>query len=53
MHVWLFPGDVINEHDALNITNSMEPLRKWEKYEQSLDKVLICCDAMRANEVNA
>lgn len=43
-HLWLIPGKDIN-----HLTNAVihkTTLPKWSQYEQSLDRVLLCCDEM-------
>lgn len=45
MHVWLIPGNLINQQKALGISN--KSLRKWSKFERPLDKVIESCRAIR------
>lgn len=47
-HLWLIPGDVVNRLVILKIRKSN--LHKWDKYEQPLDKVLLCCNEMKEEE---
>lgn len=49
-HIWLIPGDVINQFSGLTISEST--LDKWSEYEQSLDKVIQCCDMMKNNNLS-
>jgi len=44
-HLWLIPGHVIN--DRVTITISKSTLHKWAKYEQPIDKAILCCNEMR------
>lgn len=46
-HVWLVPGDVVNNKSAQSITDSPESLAKWSQYERSLTNVLECCNALK------
>ena len=45
VHVWLIPGKDVNHKVAIQISKTT--LDKWSKYEQSLDRVLACCDVMK------
>lgn len=45
VHLWLIPGRDINHLQTTQISKSN--LNRWAKYEQSLDKVLACCNEMR------
>lgn len=47
LHVWLVPAEVINNKSAIEISSSDKILKKWSQFEQSLDKVLECCNAMK------
>jgi hypothetical protein len=47
MKVWLIPGEKVNDHISLSITNIPNILIKWAVYEQSLDRVKLCCSKMR------
>ena len=44
-HIWLIPAGDINDRDTIGITESK--LDKWQKYEQSVDRVIACCNAMK------
>ena len=46
-HIWLIPGDVINNH--MGVTISRSTIDKWKQYEMidKLDKVIKCCNSMR------
>jgi hypothetical protein len=48
MHIWLFPGEAINNKHSLSITNSPSRLQQFTQYEHPLDKVEECCTAMRS-----
>lgn len=45
LHVWLIPGRVINNFMSVSISKST--VNKWSEYEQSIDKVLLCCNEMK------
>ena len=47
LHVWLIPGDIINNKMGLQITNSSKSLAKWNEYEKPIDKVIGCCNILR------
>lgn len=47
MHVWLVPGNVINDRGAIRITDCPTSLARLAAYERPLDKVVACCTAMR------
>lgn len=49
-HVWLIPGDVVNTKQTNGITNTVTAMKKWEKYERPLDRVVMCCSEMRLAE---
>lgn len=52
MHVWLIPGDKISYlKSCLSISSREKYMAKWSRYEQPLDKVLVCCDALREKGV--
>lgn len=40
LHVWLIPQSVVDNKVSFTVTNSSKILRKWEKYEQPLDRVI-------------
>lgn len=46
IHIWLLPGEKFNHRSGVSISPSA--LDKWDKYEQPLDKVIKCCDSMKA-----
>lgn len=46
-HVWLIPGDVVNEKIEITITDLPEILIRWSQYERSLKNVLKCCSKLR------
>ncbi len=47
MRIWLIPAQLINHQSTLTI--KVDPLKskKFSEFEQSLDKVLACCNAMK------
>lgn len=47
-HIWLIPGNVVNEKMGFVITNIPESLAKWSQYERSLKNVNNCCDKLRS-----
>jgi hypothetical protein len=49
-HVLLVPGMVINHLTGISISNNPRYFAKWLQYEQPLDKVLTCCNAMRGKK---
>ncbi len=50
LRMWIIPGEVVHHLDTICITNIPETLKKWEKYERPVDKVLVCCAEMRERE---
>jgi Mor family transcriptional regulator len=46
-HIWLIPGNVINDKVGLSISKST--IEKWEEYEQPIDKVIMYCNDMKNN----
>jgi len=46
-HVWLIPGEVLNKKDGFWIFDRPKPLSRWSKYERPLDRVQVCCEALR------
>ncbi len=46
-HVWLIPGECVNEKTGLSISNGTRSLLKWKPYEKPLDKVTAGCDILR------
>ena len=46
-HLWLIPGEDINNKLGIVITESR--LNKWKQYElnEKLDEVIICCDTLK------
>lgn len=44
VHLWLIPGNIINHFTGITILK--KSVYKWSKYEQPLDKVIACCNAM-------
>lgn len=45
LHIWLIPSNILNHKVSTSISEST--LYKWSQYEQSLDKVLTCCNTMK------
>ena len=48
LHLWLIPGNILSHLSATNISKST--IEKWSEYEQSLDKVLECCNTMKGDK---
>lgn len=46
-HLWLIPGHVLNHLTGAVIHKTT--LDKWSQYEQSLDKVIECCNKMKGD----
>jgi hypothetical protein len=46
-HIWLIPGDVVNDKMSISITDSPKSLAKWSQYERPLENVLECCSKLR------
>ncbi len=44
-HIWLIPGKDINDHKSVQISKVTLP--KWSKYEQPIDKAILCCNEMK------
>lgn len=47
LHVWLIPGNVVNNRMLIQIPNNFQALEKYSKYERSTDNVIACCTAMK------
>jgi len=47
MHVWLLPGELVNNLMNLSITNNSKGLARYSKYERPLDRVISCCNQMK------
>lgn len=45
LHIWLIPGNILNYKTTVTISQST--LKKWNMYEQSIDKVVSCCNTIR------
>jgi hypothetical protein len=45
VHLWLIPGHVVNHLTGIEIHK--DHLAKWSKYEQPIDKVILCCNEMK------
>jgi len=50
MHVWLIPGKEVNMHGFIQITNTEKSINNRSKYEQSINKVMECCNTLRKSE---
>lgn len=48
LHIWLIPGIKVRHLKTLNISDLERSLSKWSEYEKALERVIICCDAMKA-----
>jgi hypothetical protein len=48
LHVWLIPGAKLKHLTALTICTGKRSIAKWSNYEQPCDKVIACCDEIRA-----
>jgi hypothetical protein len=51
IHVWLIPGKKVNHLKSLRICMGPRSLAKWERYERPLDKVVACCNQMKAEAI--
>lgn len=49
LHIWLVPGHLINSKVCISVTNYGKGLARFAKYERPLDKVVMCCDKMKAS----
>jgi hypothetical protein len=47
MHLWLVPGEVINDKTSITITNTPRILAKWENYEYPIYNVIDACDKIK------
>jgi hypothetical protein len=47
LHLWLVPGEYINNKGTITLQNCKVTLDKWSKFEKSLDKVMECCNMLR------
>ena len=47
VHIWLIPGDKLNHLKTASISKST--IDKWSEYEQPIDKLSACCDAMKSD----
>lgn len=45
LHMWLLPGDVVNDKSKASITNTA--LDKWDEYRIPIDKTVECCNEMK------
>jgi len=46
-HIWLVPGNVVNEHSCISISDTTWGLSKFLEFEKPLDKVVACCNLMK------
>jgi hypothetical protein len=52
-HIWLIPCLDLANKTKISISMLPEKLHLWSKYERPLDKVVSCCDSIRAENVDA
>jgi hypothetical protein len=48
MHALLIPGAIVNKLKSLKITNTPESFAKWAEFEKSMNRVVTCCDQLKA-----
>lgn len=48
LYIWLIPGYILNNKFGTSISKST--LNKWKEYEQSINKVITCCNKCRKNK---
>lgn len=48
LYLWMIPAGAIN--DRLHISISESTLHKWDKYKLEIDKVISCCNIMKAHK---
>ena len=46
VHVWLIPGEDINNKALIRVSDNRISLDRWSKYEHELDRVLACHNEM-------
>jgi len=51
LHVWLIPGNVLNDHQTFSISNSQNSLSKWAQFEKNIGNVVNCCDKIKNGDV--
>lgn len=49
LHIWLIPGKDVNHRVTIYVKKST--ITKWEKYEQPIDKAILCCNEMKENDL--
>lgn len=49
LHLWLIPGEDVNNKTAISISESR--LSNWDKYKLDIDKVISCCNTMKAKHL--
>ena len=47
LHVWLIPGNLVNDHISITVSNFPIGLNRFAEYERPLDKVIACCSELR------
>lgn len=47
-HIWLIPGKDVNDHKSIQI--SKVTIARWSKYEQPIDKAILCCNKMKEHQ---
>ena len=45
VHVWMIPGEDVNDHQTISIQPST--VHKWDKYIYDIEGFSSCCDAMK------
>lgn len=48
LHIWLIPGEVVNDKTGIAIVNLESVLSKWSQYERLIEEVVTCCQKMKA-----
>ena len=47
LHIWLIPGNIVNDHMIFQISSNQKGLNKWKSYERPIDKVVSCCNILK------
>ena len=47
-HIWLIPGNIINDKKAISISESR--INKWDEYKLDIDKVIECCNIIKGSD---
>jgi hypothetical protein len=50
-HIWLMPSDVVCGKSSLQINDNETSIERWKEYEKPLEKVVMCCNAMKAGVI--